>query len=193
MEDLSRLCCFCGKMTNMDDYFALMTQCKRRRLFYKPDPVGGGRRDVDSQRSLEVLHLHGEQQGRVGHLVHLLFDELRLCSFLEVFGLGDLVHKAQDFTGFMSAHKSGFIKEKKQKRSELQAKLKSLNESLKLILSKGHIDDLTVGVRTPPLQPSHLTVLRSLPRPMNQHWTTLHRYRPDSRCGVCFWNTNGSE
>lgn len=59
-----------------------------------------------------MLHLYGEQQGGVGHLLHLLFDELRLCSFLEVFGFSDLVHKAQDFAGFMSAHKAGLITKK---------------------------------------------------------------------------------
>ena len=61
-----------------------------------PYPVSGGWGDVDGQHPPELLDLHGEQQGRVGHLLHLLLDELRLRSLLEVLGLGDLVHETHD-------------------------------------------------------------------------------------------------
>lgn len=69
---------------------------------YVPDPVGGRRRDVDSQRSLELLNLHGEEERRVGHFLHLLFDELCFCGFLKVFGFGDLVHEAHDLAGLVT-------------------------------------------------------------------------------------------
>lgn len=49
-----------------------------------PNPVRGGRWDVDSQRPTALLHLHCEQQGRVGHLLHLFLDELCLRGLLEV-------------------------------------------------------------------------------------------------------------
>lgn len=68
-----------------------------------PYPVSGWRRDVDSQCSPELLQLHGEQQASVGHLLHLLFDELRFCGFLEVLGLGDLVHEAHNLAGFVAS------------------------------------------------------------------------------------------
>lgn len=70
---------------------------------YIPYSVGGWRRNVDSQRPLQVLHLHGEEERRVGHFLHLLFDELCFCGFLKVFGFGDLVHKAHDLAGFVSS------------------------------------------------------------------------------------------
>lgn len=70
---------------------------------YAPYPVGGWRRDVDSQRSPELLHLHSEEQRRVRHFLHLLLDELRFCGFLKVFGFGDLVHKAHDLAGLVTS------------------------------------------------------------------------------------------
>lgn len=79
----------------------VLIQTQSGRL-YVPDPVGGRRRDVDGQRSLELLHLHGEEERRVGHFLHLLFDELGFCGFLKVFGFGDLVHEAHDLAGFVT-------------------------------------------------------------------------------------------
>lgn len=70
---------------------------------YLPYPVSGWRRNVDRQRSLQVLHLHGEEERRVGHFLHLLFDELCLCGLLKVFGFGDLVHEAHDLAGFVAS------------------------------------------------------------------------------------------
>ena len=69
-----------------------------------PYPVCGGRWDVDGQRPSELLHLHGEQQRRVGHLLHLLLNELRLRGFLEVLGLGYLVHETHDLAGPVASH-----------------------------------------------------------------------------------------
>lgn len=69
-----------------------------------PNPVRGGRWDVDSQRPAALLHLHGEQQGRVGHLLHLLLNELRLCSLLEVLRLGYFVHKTHDLAWSVASH-----------------------------------------------------------------------------------------
>lgn len=69
-----------------------------------PYPVCGGRWDVDSQSPVALLHLYGEQQGRVGYFLHLLLDELRLCGFLEVLRLGYLVHKAHDLAGSVASH-----------------------------------------------------------------------------------------
>lgn len=71
-----------------------------------PNPVRGGRWDVDSQRSAAFLHLHGEQQRRVGHLLHLLLDELRLRGFLEVLGLGYFVHEAHYLARSVATHKA---------------------------------------------------------------------------------------
>lgn len=61
-----------------------------------PDSVRWGWRDIHSQGPRQLLDLHRQQQRRVGHLLDLLFDELVLSGFLEVLGLGDLVHEAQD-------------------------------------------------------------------------------------------------
>lgn len=69
-----------------------------------PYPVCGGRWDVDSQCPAALLHLHGEHQGRVGHLLHLFLDELCLCGLLEVLRLGYLVHKAHDLAGPVASH-----------------------------------------------------------------------------------------
>lgn len=69
-----------------------------------PYPVRGGRWDVDSQSPAALLHLHGEQQGCVGHLLHLLLNELRLRGFLEVLRLGYLVHEAHDLAGPVASH-----------------------------------------------------------------------------------------
>lgn len=84
-----------------------------------PDPVSGRRRDVDSQSSPQLLQLHGEQQTSVGHLLHLLFDELRLCGLLEVLGLGDLVHEAHDLAWFVASGPT-FPKKKKKYNSKLK-------------------------------------------------------------------------
>lgn len=51
---------------------------------------------VDDQGPWQLLHLHGEQQRRVGHLLKLLFNELILCCLLEIFGFRDFVHKSQN-------------------------------------------------------------------------------------------------
>ena len=64
-----------------------------------PYSVGGGRRDVDCQCPFELLHFHSKQEGGVGHLLHLLLDELCLSGFLEILGLGNLVHEAYDLAG----------------------------------------------------------------------------------------------
>lgn len=75
-----------------------------------PDSVRGWRGNVDGQCSLQLLQFHGEEQRGVGHLLHLLLDELRLCGLLEVLGLGDLVHEAHDLAGLVATHKSVFNK-----------------------------------------------------------------------------------
>lgn len=64
-----------------------------------PYPVGGWGWYVDGQHPAALQHLHGEQQGRVGHLLDLLLDKLCLRGLLEVLRLGDLVHKPHDLTG----------------------------------------------------------------------------------------------
>lgn len=69
-----------------------------------PYPVCGRRWDVDSERPAALLHLHGEQQRCVGHLLHLLLNELGLRGLLEVLGLGYLVHKAHDLAGPVASH-----------------------------------------------------------------------------------------
>lgn len=51
---------------------------------------------IDDQGPWQLLHLHSEQQRRVGHLLKLLFDELILCCLLEIFGFCDFVHKSQN-------------------------------------------------------------------------------------------------
>lgn len=77
-----------------------------------PYPVSGWRGYIDSQCSLEFLHLHCEQEGCVGHLLHLLFDKLCLCRFLEVFGFGDLVYKAHDLAWLVASNETVFIKKR---------------------------------------------------------------------------------
>lgn len=79
-----------------------------------PNPVRGGRWDVDSQRPAAFLHLHGEQQGRVGHLLHLLLDELCLRGLLEVLGLGYFVHEPHDLAWSMAPHKATMTKTQKE-------------------------------------------------------------------------------
>lgn len=69
-----------------------------------PYPVCGRRWDVDSECPSALLHFHSKQQGCVGHLLHLLLDELRLGGFLEILGLGYLVHKAHDLAGPVASH-----------------------------------------------------------------------------------------
>lgn len=69
-----------------------------------PYPVRGWRWNVDSECPAAFLHLHGEEQRRVGHLLHFLLDELRLSGFLEVLRLGNLVHKAHDLAGPVASH-----------------------------------------------------------------------------------------
>lgn len=66
------------------------------QLWLIPNPVGGGRRDVDGQRPRQLLHLDGEQQWRVGHLLNLLFDVLIFRGLLEVLRLSDFVNKSQN-------------------------------------------------------------------------------------------------
>lgn len=90
-------------VTEMESHSEQHSTSEKWLFLHVPYPVGGRRRDVDSQRSLEFLHLHSEQKGRVRHFLHLLFDELRLCGLLEVFGLGDLVHEAHDLAGFVAS------------------------------------------------------------------------------------------
>lgn len=71
-----------------------------------PNPVSRGRWDIDCQRPAAFLNLHSEQQRRVGHLLHLLLDELRLCGLLEVLGLGYFVHEAHYLARPMATHKA---------------------------------------------------------------------------------------
>ena len=81
---------------------------KKQHSLHVPYSVSGWRGYVDSQHSLEFLHLYCEQEGCVGHFFHLLFDELRLCGFLEVFGLGNLVHKAHDLARLVASNQTVF-------------------------------------------------------------------------------------
>lgn len=69
---------------------------KAAACLFVPYPVGRGRRDVDNQSPWQFLNLDSEQQGRVGHLLELLLNELVLCRLLEVLGFGDFVHKSQN-------------------------------------------------------------------------------------------------
>lgn len=66
-------------------------------------PYAVGRRwwDVDDQSPWQLLYLHGEQQGRVWHLLKLLPNELVLRCLLEILGFGNFVHKSQNLlSGF---------------------------------------------------------------------------------------------
>lgn len=74
---------------------------------YIPNPVCVGRWYINSQCTPTLLNLHGEQQRCVGHLLHLLLDELRLCSLLEVLRLGYFVHKSHDLARSVASHIAG--------------------------------------------------------------------------------------
>lgn len=86
-----------------------------------PNPVSGRRRNVDGQRSSELLNLHGEQEGCVGHFLHLLFDKLRLRGLLEVFGLGNFVYKAHDLARFMSGHQTAVNKKEENTKADFSS------------------------------------------------------------------------
>lgn len=79
---------------------------EKNNFVHVPYPVSGWRGYVDSQRSLEFLHLHCEKEGCVGHLFHLFFDKLSLCGLLEVFGLGNLIHKAHDLARLVASNQT---------------------------------------------------------------------------------------
>lgn len=70
---------------------------------FLPDPVSGWRRDIDDQSPRQLLHLHSEQQGRVGHLLKLLPNELILCRPLEILGFSYFVHKSQNLLSGLSS------------------------------------------------------------------------------------------
>lgn len=63
---------------------------------FLPYPVCWRWGHIDDQGSWQLLHLHGEQQRCVGHLLKLLLYELILCRLLEIFGFCDFVHKSQN-------------------------------------------------------------------------------------------------
>lgn len=83
---------------------------EKQHFLHVPYSVSGWRGYVDSQCSLKFLHFHCEQKGCVWHFLHFLFDELSFCGLLEVFGLGDLVHKAHDLAGFVASSPTLFNK-----------------------------------------------------------------------------------
>lgn len=87
-------------------HFQARIHCVHSCLKCIPNPVCGGRWDVDCQCPAALLNLHGEQQRRVGHLLHLLLDELRLRGLLEVLGLGYFVHKAHYLARPMATDKA---------------------------------------------------------------------------------------
>lgn len=72
-----------------------------------PNPVCVGRWYINSQCTPTLLHLHSEQQRCVGHLLHLLLDELRLGSLLEVLRLGYFVHESHDLARSVASHIAG--------------------------------------------------------------------------------------
>lgn len=61
-----------------------------------PYPVCRWWWDVDDQRPRQLLYLHSEQQGCVGHLLKLLPDKLVLRRPLEILGFSYFVHKSQN-------------------------------------------------------------------------------------------------
>lgn len=74
---------------------------------YVPNPVCVGRWDINCQCTPTLLHLHSEQQRCVGHLLHLLLNELRLCGLLEVLRLGYFVHESHDLARSVASHIAG--------------------------------------------------------------------------------------
>lgn len=61
-----------------------------------PDTVSWWWWHIHSQGACQLLHLHHQQQWCVGNFLYLLFDELIFRGLLEILGLGNLIHKAQD-------------------------------------------------------------------------------------------------
>ncbi len=102
----------CGKVPPLGRQGNSLCMAFLQHFLHIPYPVSGWRGYVDSQRSLEFLHLHGEQKRRVRDFLHLLFDELCFCGLLEVFGFGDLVHKAHDLAGFVASNQTAFNKKR---------------------------------------------------------------------------------
>lgn len=75
----------------------ILVQTEKVKVSTVPDPIGGGRGDVDGQSSRKLQNLNTEHQGHVGHLGYLLLDVVIFCGLLEVLGFCYLVHKSQDF------------------------------------------------------------------------------------------------
>lgn len=81
----------------------LMLPQMRTIFAFLPYPVSGWRRDVDDQSPWQLPHLHSEQQGRVGHLLKLLPNELVLRRPLEILGFSYFVHKSQNLLSSLSS------------------------------------------------------------------------------------------